>query len=284
MASGSARLDATGVSDRLDAAVRDNRFTIAVVFPVVGAALFVASSAGWLPAWLAFNPALVLFGTLVMRSPLVAGLLPVLDRRAVVGIAVLVAYTYGVELLGVLTGLPYGEFAYGIDLGPMLFGLVPVGLPVFFVPLVLNAYLLVLLLGGRRADRAVVRVPAAIAVVLAVDLVLDPAAVSLGFWRYAAGGAYYGVPTSNFLGWSVSATVAVGLLDASLSRPALRARLADCEFFLDDLVSFVVLWGTVNAYFGNWLPVVVAAGFAGALVRTDRFDFAVVRRGRPTRR
>jgi putative membrane protein len=278
------RLDATGVSNRLDAAVRDNRFTIAVVFPVMGATLFVASSEGWLPAWLAFNPWLVLAGTLVMRLPLAAGLLPVLDRRAVAGLGVVASYAYLVEYVGVRTGLPYGEFAYGVELGPMLLGLVPVGLPVFFVPLVLNAYLLVLLLGGGRAERAAVRVPAAIAVVLAVDLVLDPAAVSLGLWRYTAGGAYYGVPASNYLGWALSATVAVGLLDLSLARSALRARLADCEFLLDDLVSFVVLWGAVNVYFGNWLPVLVAAGFAGALVRTDRFDFAVRRQARPSRR
>lgn len=46
-------------------------------------------------------------------------------------------------------------------------------------------------------------------------------------------------------------------------------------FLLVDLVSFVVLWGAVNAYFGNWILVLLAALLSLGLVRTDRFDFAV---------
>jgi putative membrane protein len=44
---------------------------------------------------------------------------------------------------------------------------------------------------------------------------------------------------------------------------------------LDDLVSFVLLWGGVNAYFGRWVPVALAALFGVGLLRADRFDFAV---------
>ncbi len=51
------------------------------------------------------------------------------------------------------TGWPYGQFEYLVDLGPMLFGTVPLGLPVFFLPLVLNSYLLcLLLLGGATPE------------------------------------------------------------------------------------------------------------------------------------
>jgi len=261
----------------LDELVRENRFTIAVVFPAVGAVLLVASAEALLPAPLSFNPYLVLLGTLVMRLPLIAGVAPLFDRRAAAGMGLLTAYAFGIELLGVTTGFPYGRFEYGIDLGPMLFGLVPVGLPVFFFPLVLNAYLLVLLLLGDRAASTPVRLLSTIGTVIAIDLVLDPGAVALGFWTYDGGGAFYGVPWSNYAGWVLSATVAVLAFDLSFDRLALTDRLRETGFMLDDLVSFVVLWGWINAFFGNWIPVLVAAALGAGLRYTDRFDFTVGR-------
>jgi putative membrane protein len=159
----------------------------------------------------------------------------------------------------------------------MLLDTVPIGLPIFFFPLVLNSYLLSLLLLGDRASRWAIRLPAVIATVLLVDLVLDPGAVALGFWAYDGGGAYYGVPWSNYLGWVLSATVAVGLFDLAFDWTELVARVQTCAFMLDDLVSFVILWGLINAYFGNWVPVALAGLFFGSLVKIDRFDFGVLR-------
>lgn len=259
-----------------DAFVTRNRFTIAVVFPLVGAILLVASAQGLLPPPLAFNPYLVLTGVIVMRLPLVAGLLPLIDRRGGVLLGVLAAYAYAIEYVGATTGLPYGEFAYEVPLGPMLADTIPLGLPVFFMPLVLNAYLLCLLLLGERARSALVRVPVVIGAVVAVDLVLDPAAVALGFWVYESG-SYYGVPWLNFAGWILSATVATALVDAAFDRTALIERVRSCPFVLDDLVSFVLLWGAVNAFYRAWVPVAVALAFAAGLLRLDRFDFAVFR-------
>jgi len=61
-------------------------------------------------------------------------------------------------------------------------GGVPVALPLFFVPLALNAYLLATLLLGSRARQGLVLVPLSVGLLLVVDLVLDPAAVAIGFW------------------------------------------------------------------------------------------------------
>jgi putative membrane protein len=271
---------------RLDALVRANRFTIAVVFPLNGAVLLVASHEGWLPEPLAFNPALILLGTLVMRSPLFAGVAPVLDRRSAVGVGLLAAYAYAIEYVGVHTGWPYGEFSYGVDLGPVVAG-VPIGLPVFFLPLVMNAYLLTLLLLRERARAAAVRLPAVIGTVLAMDVVLDPGATALGFWSYAdptAGigslaAGFHGVPLSNYAGWVLSATMTVVVLDRAFDRTRLVRRLRGCEFMLDDVVSFVLLWGGINLWFGHAVPVAVAALFGLGLLRADRFDARLLRVG-----
>ena len=257
----------------LDEIVRENRFTIAVVFPLVGAIALVGSAEGVVPEPFAFHPWFVLFGVLVMRSPLVVGVLPTVDRRALGWIGVLMAYTYLIEGVGVATGWPYGEFAYTVDLGPMLAG-VPVALPVFFIPLVMNAYLLCLLLLGSRADSVWARLATVIPAVVAMDVVLDPGAVALGFWDFG-GGAFYGVPLSNYAGWVLSAVVAVVTLDRAFSSAGIRERLRDCDFMLDDMVSFVILWGGINVWYGNLLPAAVAAAFGVGLFRADRFDARV---------
>lgn len=262
---------------RLDGGVRANRFTIAVVFPVVGAVVLVASAQGLLPPSLSFNPFLILAGTLVMRLPLVVGVLPVADRRTVGALAALAVYAYGIEYVGATTGWPYGAFSYGVDLGPMIAGTVPLGLPAFFFPLVVNSYLLVLLLFGDRADRGAIRLPAVVATVVAVDLVLDPGAVALGFWSYADGGAYYAVPWSNVAGWLLSASVATVLVDLAFDRMALARRVRTCEFVLDDLVSFVLLWGVINAFYEQWVAVALGGLFLAALFRIGRFDATLFR-------
>lgn len=258
---------------QIDGFVEANRFTIAVVFPAVGAITLLASAEALLPAPLNFNPYFLFFGVAVMRLPLIAGVAPLLSRRSAAGIVVLCGYTYAIEFVGVLTGYPYGHFEYGVDLGPMFAGLVPAALPLFFLPLVVNTYLLCSLFFGRLAGRTAVRIPTVIVAVIGMDLALDPAAVSIGFWAYDAAGAYYGVPWTNFLGWTLSATVAVAVLDLSFDHKAVLGRLENCEFMLDDLVSFVILWGVVNVYFGNWIPVALAVVFGYGLWRTDRFDF-----------
>lgn len=247
---------------RLDDIVRRNRFTIAVVFPLVGAAILIASAEGWLPGPIAFNPVLVIIGVFVMRTPLISGILPALDRRALGGLGILAAYTYAIENVGVHTGVPYGEFAYGVVLGPMIDG-VPVALPILFIPLAVNAYLVWLSL-LRDVERRVA-LAAAIPTLVLMDVVLDPAAVALGFWHFTSEGAFYGVPLSNYLGWILSACIAVLLISLAFDTGALRKQLAACPYILDDLVSFVILWGLINAWFGNWIPVGSALVLGGLL-------------------
>ncbi|WP_255168549.1 bisanhydrobacterioruberin hydratase [Natrononativus amylolyticus] len=274
-------LTRTEVQRRLESIVRENRFTIAVVFPAIGAITLVASAEGWLPGPLEYNPLLILFGTFVMRSPLLVGLLPRVGWWALGCLGVLTVYTYAIEMVGVRTDWPYGAFEYTIQLGPMLLGEVPLALPLFFIPLVLNAYLLTLLLCGSWADSALVRLPVAIAAVVAIDLVLDPAAVAVGFWAFEEG-VYYGVPVSNYVGWVISGTVAVLLVDLAFDREALLARVRNCEFILDDLVSFVLLWGSINLLYGNWIAAAVAGGFCLGLLGTGRYDYAFLETAKPT--
>ena len=256
--------------DKLETFVADNRFTISVIFPLVGAFTFIASAEGILPQFLEFNPFFILFGTLVMRLPLISGLKPLIDKKAAVGLALITFYAYFIEYIGLKTGWPYGSFEYLIELGPMILG-VPIGLPIFFVPLVLNAYLLVNLF---EVKNRVKRFILSLSLVLIVDGVLDPAAVSLGIWKYSSG-LYYGVPVSNYLGWILSASIVLIILEIIFEASEVRERLENVDFMLDDFVSFVFLWGLVNLYYLNIVPAVLALLIGVLLYRTDRFSFAL---------
>lgn len=259
---------------RLATIVRDNRLTIAITFPLIGVLLLIGGQEEIVPAWLAFNPYLMVTAVTIMALPLIAGILPLIDRRAAIGLAVLVLFAWGIELMGIHTGFPYGDFGYQMDLGPMLLGDVPFALPVFYFPILLDAYLLAILMLGPRSDRFLVRYPVVVVLVIILDLILDPGAVSLGFWAWDSPGPYYGVPLQNFLGWVLSASVAVGILTTVFDHTRIKQRLVDCEFFLDDLINFAIFWGFVNLYFGNLIPILLAGGVLAVLFRAEWFDFA----------
>ena len=258
------------LQSRLDALILDNRVTIAVIFPLMGAILLISSAEGALPGWLVFNAWLILIGVLVMRSPVLVGILPAIRTRAALGLGLLCAYAYLIEAIGVRTGWPYGPFEYGAALGPMVAG-IPLALPLLFVPLALNAYLLWMRwLSVNEQQWQIVLL--AIPTLVAMDLILDPGAVALGFWSFQGDTPIYGVPVSNYVGWGLSATVAVALIHVSFDYQMIQERLCSCSFMLDDLVSFLILWGLINIWYAQWGAVIVAIGLSAILLGSGHFD------------
>ncbi len=267
------RFDRRRLEAGLDRVIDENRVTIAITFPLVGVGLLLAGQEGLIPEWLAFNPYLMVIAVTIMALPLIGGIMPLLTRRLLAGLAVLVLFTWGIELTGVYTGYPYGEFQYERDLGPMLLGAIPLFLPVFYFPILLNSYLLTLLMLGRNASFPA-RYLCTLAIVITMDLVLDPGAVALDFWGWFDGGIYYDVPVQNYIGWLISGSVAVGILTLSFDHEAVCDRLERCEYFLDDLISFGLFWGLVNAYFLNLIPFALTVVLLGLLFKVEWFDFA----------
>ena len=179
-------------------------------------------------------------------------------RGAILSLLALSAFAYAIESLGVATGFPYGRFFYGESLGPTVAGLVPILLPVSYVPLVVGA--VAAAWGGPR----LLHVAWSALILVWIDAVLDPGATSLGFWVWPEGGAYYGVPPSNFAGWLLSGALAAVLLLATgrwaePPRPAL----------LDSAAIATALWTAVAAFSGIILP---------ALLGTALFVFLLARR------
>jgi uncharacterized membrane protein len=111
-----------------------------------------------------------------------------------------------VENIGVLTGFPFGRYYFTDVMGPKIF-LVPVFLGMAYLGMGYLSWTLARVILGD-ADRAlvgsrVVTVPLlAAAIMTAWDSCQDPIwATVVHAWVWVHGGAYFGVPVSNFVGW-----------------------------------------------------------------------------------
>lgn len=185
--------------------------------------------------------------------------------KALPALAALSLLGFAVELTGVATGFPYGEFSYSTDLGPKVFGLVPYLLPVSWVPLVLGTVAATERRSGSVALRDVLGWTLSAAMLLtALDGVLDPGAARLGFWQWPQGGPYYGVPLSNYGGWLLSSLLASALLFAVLpwrTTPPVPA-------MLDSTLISLAFWTSVALFTGLGVPFLLGSMlFAGLLRR-----------------
>lgn len=172
-------------------------------------------------------------------------------RDAVLLWALLGVYALLIETLAIFTGFPYGHFGYSELLGAKLFGVTPWTVFLAWTPLILGAYAV----SRSLFSNSVVRVLATAAVATCFDLVLDPGAVRLGFWKYAANIGFYGVPISNFVGWLVTGSLAGIVIEMFLwrARPLLRVpvQLVSSAFLI------VFFWTAIAAFGGMVWPAVI---------------------------
>ncbi len=115
-----------------------------------------------------------------------------LDRRTVALALLVGALGYSGEVLGVWTGRVFGSYTYGDVLGVKLLN----------VPLLigLNWSMLVFAIGAvleRLRLPVWLKVAAGSAAMVALDLLIEPVAVHLGFWTWAQGD----IPLQNYLAW-----------------------------------------------------------------------------------
>ena len=118
--------------------------------------------------------------------------------------ALVFAIPFASEFLGVLTGFPYGAYAYTDLVGPRLLGLVPIFI---FIAWINIGYMVIATttLAFGRSSLWLAPVDGVLAV--AWDAMVDPLAVRAGYWTWAAQDGFYGVPLSNFAGWFLVVTL-----------------------------------------------------------------------------
>ncbi|TMD33796.1 MAG: carotenoid biosynthesis protein, partial [Chloroflexi bacterium] len=160
-------------------------------------------------------PTPILIPVLVM-VPLVFALLHGARRYGWAGIFVFLVLCLAVsnvlENLSILTGFPFGHYYYTGDLGPKLF-LVPILIgPAYFGTGYLAWVLGTVLVGDVRSRGSAFTVFAvpfiASFLMVAWDLAMDPTNSTIRHnWIWQQGGGYFGVPLTNYLGWSFTVYV-----------------------------------------------------------------------------
>ncbi len=126
------------------------------------------------------------------------------------------AVAFWAEFSSTRVGVPFGLYHYtGFTRGKEIYlANVPLFDSVSFTFLAYAAFALARWLLGRGRGPAVVFLSGVLMMLL--DLVIDPLAVRGGQWflgeifYYPEGGAYFGVPLSNFLGWALVGWLIVG--------------------------------------------------------------------------
>lgn len=99
---------------------------------------------------------------------------------------------FGVEVLGVHTGLIFGHYAYGDGLGPQLWGVPPI--------IGLNWLMLAYCCGAVSASFRIptfLKALVAASLMVVLDYFIEPVAVRLNFWTWFG----QPVPLQNYLAW-----------------------------------------------------------------------------------
>ena len=130
------------------------------------------------------------------------------------GILIFAAFCLGVgtlaESVSLRTGFPFGHYYFTDVMGPRIFQL-PVLLALAYLGIGYVAWILALLILGCvykpiHGTRILALPLLASFIMVAWDLSMDPDWSTLDrAWIWQTGGAYFGVPVSNFFGWLLTA-------------------------------------------------------------------------------
>ena len=170
-------------------------------------------------------------------------------------------YGFGIEILGLTTGVLFGDYKYTAVLGPGMFG-VPYALISSWMVVTAFAVFILVYLRIPRKWWVIFGPP----VMVILDLILEPAATGpMGAWIWESSGGYYGVPINNFVGWFIASIPIFTFL--SLSRYASRGSW----YIAASVLLFFIALSVVHFL---WAPVIIALLFIGLTVFWKRLRAA----------
>lgn len=181
----------------------------------------------------------------------------------------------GLEYVGVVTGVPFGEYRYTGVLVPELPGGVPVAIGFAWLLIVVGALFtahrfLAYVKQTHLSPWPAIMLGAVLAVGL--DLLLEPVAYHVKRyweWQTPLAEGYYGVPWSNFATWFVAALL-MNLLVSLATRGSRTLEWSWLPVFLYGMNVF--MFGVVNVMHGFWV-----AGAVMCVLLTGVSVFAIRR-------
>ncbi len=145
--------------------------------------------------------------------------------QAILLLAVVFVVSLLFESVGVATGAIYGAYHYTDRLGPKIFGLVPILIPVAWFMMMYASFVIADRLIPDRfrstLERKLFVAGIGAIIMTSWDLAMDPLMVASGHWVWEEEGAYFGITVQNFWGWWLTSFVALAVyqvLSPSLPR------------------------------------------------------------------
>ncbi|MDQ5886002.1 MAG: bisanhydrobacterioruberin hydratase [Patescibacteria group bacterium] len=178
-------------------------------------------------------------------------------KRGLLLLGILGAYALLIESSALATGFPYGDFIYNGLLGTKLFDLTPWTVAFAYPPILLLTYWFA---RKRHNDNDRLKILFSTAFdAMIIDLVLDPAAVKLGFWQWKVPGFYYGVPLVNFLGWLLTGFIGALIIHKFWSKTKVPETVAYSG------LAILWFWTCVNIWLIQIIPAIIGLSFFGLI-------------------
>ena len=149
------------------------------------------------------------------------------------------------ENVGVRTSFPFGSYYFTDLMGPKLFA-VPIQLGLAYLGMAYLSWTLArVILGNMRSPVTGLRVVTlpliAAFIMVAWDFSQDPVwSTVLHLWIWRRGGAYFGVPVSNFLGWYLTVYVFYQLFALYLQGRSIRRDPLPSSYWNLAILSYAV--------------------------------------------
>jgi putative membrane protein len=180
-------------------------------------------------------------------------------QRGAIAAGLIALLSFLVEYIGVTTGIPFGQYEYTGALGLAL-ARVPLPIPFAWLMVVPGAFMT-----AAALRRPALIVPGAALLALWLDLLIEPVATYItGYWHWLHHGAYYGIPTSNFVAWGGTALALAIVLRRVAPELAATARVAWLPRLLFGLA--VLQFALVDAAYGYLLAALIGCGLLLAVV------------------
>lgn len=143
----------------------------------------------------------------------------------------IIAFTvgFGIEAIGVATGVVFGDYSYSSVLGPQVLA-TPLIIGINWLILIYASGTIVRLIPGSK----VIKVVAGALLMVVLDLVIEPVAIKLNFWSWNTGE----IPIQNYLMWFVISFVLLWIFYSLSFKKSNKIALT---FFMIQMSFFTIL-------------------------------------------
>lgn len=235
-----------------------HKLSLGIGVALAGSAYFVATQP--------ITPQMALISSLsvlVFALPSYRGVFSITStQRAFLLLTILGVYALTIETAAIKTGFPYGNFTYLDVLGNKLFSTTPWTVAFAYPPLVLFGYTL----ARKYVSKSYLVLIVSTLLITTTDLVLDPAAVKLGFWYWPGGGIFYNVPLVNFAGWLLTSYIASTIVHSILKKTSAKK----LQPLAHSGLAILWFWLWVNLWLAQFIPVIVGTAICIICIRLIR--------------